>query len=50
MTEVFVYPIGLILTAWVGSLILAALNGFSCTWLVASIYFQDDEVASAYGY
>jgi hypothetical protein len=50
MTEVFVYPVGLILAAWAASIVLAATNGFSCTWLVASIYFDDDEVATAYGY
>mmetsp|Transcript_7298 Transcript_7298/g.20857 ORF Transcript_7298/g.20857 Transcript_7298/m.20857 type:complete len:146 (+) Transcript_7298:119-556(+) len=50
LTEVFFYPVGLILAAWVASIILAATNGFSCTWLAASIYFENDEVAMAFGY
>ena len=44
------YPVGLIALAYLVSLVLAATSGFSCTWLIVSIYFNDDEVASAYGY
>mmetsp|Transcript_2410 Transcript_2410/g.7795 ORF Transcript_2410/g.7795 Transcript_2410/m.7795 type:complete len:348 (+) Transcript_2410:35-1078(+) len=48
-TEVFVFPVVAIGGAYLVSVVLAATSGFSCTWLVASIYFTDAEVATTWG-
>ena len=40
--EYFVYPVGLVLAAFVSSLPATLRSGFSCTWFVAGMYFGVD--------